>query len=324
SNVNGYENTIDYKLLNLIIVAIQICYPKIYRMLSRNPGFTTWDKEFAQKAAIQVESDQATGTTGSQWENVLEAACAPDAYLAQHLDDITKLLNMTIDILGKTGEQLGKKMKEIMDKSSVTGINAESNVDDFDKKSLMQKLHKNIIDRIKAKRPDIDRWQLKRNTGNGGVYIWIDDDTCFDVTFTPSTNPDSKKPYSLRLWLDFYVGRPDRLLGKSFDELMQEPEIADNLNRLDDVVAGLLDKNSWFFRSDLYHEDTGIPFKSYIETLRYIHQKEWIDSADITNNPYFWIELAKPSYFENDKIIDTIADLLIANYDFRKAMKNFR
>ncbi len=318
------DDTLDDKLLNLITVSMQICYPKIYRMLSRKPGFTGWDSEFAQKMGIKLDTDSEDNESVNQWEDILEAACAPDAYLTQHLNDITLLLNLVIDILRKTNQagaqQLGQKMKEIMDKSSVTGIDAEFKVEDFDKKSLIQKLYKNVMERIHELRPDIDKWKLKKNTGNGGVYFWIDDDTCFDVTFTPTIN--SNKQIALRLWLDFHVSRPERLNGKSFDELMQESVIADNLNKLDVALAPLLSKKTWFFKGRTY-EGNETYFPSYIDELKYIHDNGWM-SGDITNNPQFWIDLKKPSYFEEDKIVDTIARVLIANYDFRKAMKSFK
>lgn len=202
SSNNKTEDRIDDKLLNFIIVSIQICYPKIYRMLSRNPAFTGWDEDFAQKTGVKVETSSQQEESRSQWENILEAACMPDTYLMQHFNDITQLLNMIIEILSKTNQsgpqQLGIKMKEIMDKSSVTGINSEFKVEDFDKKSLIQKLHGNVMARINEKRPDISRWQLKRYTGNGGVYLWIDDNTTFDVTFSPEIN-NSTKRISLRL-----------------------------------------------------------------------------------------------------------------------------
>ncbi len=318
------DDTQDDKLLNLITVSIQICYPKIYRMLSSDSCFTSWGPEFAQKMGIKADYDSTENESGNQWERILEAACLPDAYLTQRLNDIALLLNLVIDILKKTNQadaqQLGKKMKEIMDKSSVTGINAEFKAEDLDKKRLIQQLHKNVMKRLNERRPDIDRWQLKRNTGNGGVYFWIDDDTCFDVTFTPSIN--AKKEIALRLWLDFYISRPDRLAGKSFDELMQEPVIADSLNKLDSVLAPLLSKRTWYFNGYTY-EGCETYFPSYIDELRYLHDKGWL-SDSITNNPQFWIDLKTPSQFEEDKIVDTIADVLIANYDFRKAMKGFK
>ncbi len=317
-------DTLDDKLLNLITVSIQICYPKIYRMLSRNPGFTGWDMDFAQKMGIKVDPDSIDKELGNQWEDILEAACAPDAYLTQHLNDITLLLNLVIDILRKTNQagtqQLGKKMKEIMDKSSVTGINAEFKAEDFDKKDLIRKLYTNVMERIHEIRPDINKWQLKRNTGNGGVYFWTDKDTYFDVTFTPTVNDENM--ISLRLWLDFHVSRPERLNGKSFEELMQEQEIAENLRKLDDVLVPLLGVENWFFKG-LKYEGNETYFRSYVEELRYLHNEGHM-SGDIANSPQVWVDLKQPSRFEEDWVVFPIADVLIANYDFRKAMKDFK
>ena len=103
---------------------------------------------------------------------------------------------MIIEILGRsnitTSDAIGMKLKQILDKSSVTGVNAGVNAEDFDKKDLIGKLHNNVVERIKQLRPDITRYQLKRNTGNGGIYIWFDDDAYFDVTFTPAINSKMK------------------------------------------------------------------------------------------------------------------------------------
>lgn len=323
SSKKDADASLDDKLLNFITVSIQICYPKIYRMLSQNPGFTGWDVEFAQKMGITMAGASEDKDSGSQWEDILDAACMPDAYLTQHFNDITQLLNLIIDILAKTnqagGEQLGKKMKEIMDKSSVTGIHSEFKAEDFDRKGLIHKLHQNVMNRVSEKRPEINKWQFKRNTGNGGVYLYIDD-KYFDVTFSPSIN--ARKQIALRLTLNFYVSCPERLNGKRFDELMQEAVIADSLNALDKVLVPLLDKNTWFFSGQTY-EGYDSYFPSYIDELRYIHSKGWM-SGLIANKPQFWIELDKPSHFEEEKIVDTIADLLIANYDFQKSMKSFR
>ena len=64
-------------------------------------------------------------------------------------------------------------------------------------------------------------------------------------------------------------------------------------------------------------------FSSYIDELRYIHDNGGL-AGDITNNPEYWVNLEKPSHFEEDEVVSTIADVLIANYDFRKGMLNFK
>lgn len=315
------SDSLDDKFLNFIIVSIQICYPKIYRMLSCNPGFSSWDEEFARKMGIQMEfvDDEESS---QQWEEVLEAACKPDPYLFQHLDDITRLLNMVIEILGFTNQadqqQLGRKMKEIIDKSSITGINSEFKLEDTEKKELMQKLHKNVLERLHAKRPDIKKCKLKRNTGNGGMYITVDN-MVYDVTFSPTVSSDNK--VALRLRLDLQVKRPQRLCNMTFEELMQDSVIAKSIAGLDKTLSPLLN-DSWFFKGQTYDGKNSC-FKNYTDELRYLHNKGEM-SETITNKPEYLIELDKISYFENDNIVDAITDVLIASYDFHKSMKDFK
>lgn len=310
----------DEKLLNFIIVAIQICYPQIYRLLVHKPAFTSWDSVFAHKEGIVIHTD---GQDTQEWGDILEAACATDKYLTQHIPDISNLFSMIIEILSRsninTPETIGMKLKQILDKSSVTGVNTGVNAEDFDKKDLIYKLHGNVVERMKQLRPDIDRYQLKRNTGNGGIYIWYDDDSSFDITFTPSIN--SKNEIALRLWLDFHVARPERMNGMTFDEMLKDEQLSSAIEELDSVLTPLL-KSAWYFNGRTY-DGQSTYFPSFADELRYIHKMGWM-SGDITNNPQYWIDLQKPSHFEDSKIVDTIAKVLIANYDFRKSMKDWK
>ncbi len=322
----GYDSqqsdiaNMDEKLLNFIVVAMQISYPRIYRLLVHNPAFTSWDKTFAHKEGISLSSE---GQAAQEWGDILESACSGDKYLTQHLPDISILFSLIIEIMGRnkitTPETMGMKLKQILDKSSVTGVNTGINAEDFDKKALIYKLHDNVVERMKQLRPDITRYQLKRNTGNGGIYIWYDDDSCFDVTFTPAIN--SKNEIALRLWLDFHIARPERMKGLSFDEMLQDEKLASSLSALDSVLAPLL-KSAWYFNGRTYDGQSSY-FSSFVDELRYIHKMGWM-SGDITNNPQYWIDLKKPSHFEESKIVDAVASVLIANYDFRKSMKDWK
>ena len=65
--------------------------------------------------------------------------------------------------MGETEQQqLGKKMKEIMDKSSATGVNSEFKTETLDKRSLIQRLNNNAAERIREKRPDVNIWRLRK------------------------------------------------------------------------------------------------------------------------------------------------------------------
>ncbi|MCH5239957.1 MAG: hypothetical protein J1F38_07020 [Muribaculaceae bacterium] len=330
-STNKKETSLDEKILNFIVVAIQICYPKIYRMLSQKPGFTTWDAAFASKMGVSMDDEEDQGAVVDeskeqevQWEDIIERVSSTDAFLSQHLNDVITLLNLILEVLSKTNqtspEQVSEKMKKILDKSSVTGINSGLTNENFDKKTFMGKLHQNIINRIQELRPDIKKWQLKRNTGNGGIYIWYDDKNYINTTFTPSIN--AKNKITLRLWLHLEIKRPDRLKGKSYEEIMQEKPLADALAKLDELMVPLLDKKTWFFHGRTY-EDNPTYFKSYRDELRYVIEMGWLPNH-VANNPQFWVDLDKPSHFEEPQIIDTIAKVLIANHDFRKQLKDWQ
>ena len=305
----------DEKLLNFIIVAIQICYPKIYRLLIHKPAFTSWDSAFAHKEGIILNAD---GQETHEWGDILEATCSTEKFLTQHIPDISNLFSMIIEILGHTPETIGLTLKQILDKSSVTGVNTGINAEDFDKKDLIQKLHNNVVERIKQLRPDIVKYQLKRNTGNGGIYIWFDNNAYLDVTFTPEV--DSKNEISLRIWLDLLIARPERMNDQSFDEMMKDEQFSSSLTALDSILSPLL--KSSFFNGRTYNGQSSY-FPSFTDELRYRHGMGWMPRA-ITCNPQYWISLQKPSHFEDGKIVDTVAKVLIANYDFRKSMQNWK
>lgn len=311
----GYESentpivSVDDKLLNFVVVSIQICYPKIYRMLSARPAFTVWDSSFAQRMGIstsdimdKVSKDQDTEL---QWEDILEAVCEPDPYLWQRRDDISRLLHMVLTILSPCGqpapESLGEKMKEILDKSSVTGINADFRTEDFDKEvrqGVTDILHNNIKNVIDAKCPDICKERrnkksgikLKRNTGNGGLYVRSADGKHneIELTLTWSVNPDTKK-VRLSLSVDPYFDNPGFFQGKTFHEGNIEPWMSESIEQLDNSLNRLKTNNGWLL-------------------------------GDMGEDGGLYIELDKPSYFEDMKVADTIADVLIAYYDFRKSM----
>lgn len=312
SGVESAKNTLLEKLLNFIVVAIQICYPKIYRLLTHNPDFTKWDKNFAHKEGLSLDEK-----TKFHWEDIVDATCSTDKYLTQHTTDIIELMSM-IDTLSEQGQSIETGLKQVLDKSSVTGIDTIQ-LKEFDKKALIYHLHDNVVNRIQELRPDITNWQLKRNTGNGGIYIWYEEKSYIDVVFTPSTN--SRGQIALRLWLNMHISRPERMKGLSFEDIIKDECLAKSLADFDSVLTPLLDK-LWYFEGRTY-EGQQTYFPSYTEELRYMHEKGEM-LGEITGNPQYWIKLDKPSHFEDSQVVDVVAKVLIANYDFCKSMKNWK
>ncbi|MDE7413617.1 MAG: KAP family NTPase [Muribaculaceae bacterium] len=319
--------TMEEKLLNFIVVALQICYPKIYRMLVDNHAFTSWDREFANKEGITLPLEKKESEE-LEWDDILEAACLPDKYLSRHFPDIMTLFTMMREILERVTDSdsatLELQLQKILDKSSVTGINTSLKSEEFNRRDFMGKLHNNVVERLKHLRPDIlsddsKNYKLKKNTGNGGIYIYIDKNTKLDIVFSSSLN--DKNEISLRIWTHFHLLRPQNMIGMEYDDLMKDNRLFEAISAVDNELMPLL-KSAWFFKGTQYEGQKSY-FTSFGEELRYIHSQGRM-SGEICNNPEYWIELKKPSHFEEPKIVDAIAKVIIANYDFRKKLKDFK
>ena len=84
------QNTPDYKLINFAIVSLQVCYQKIYDMLSINPDFDRWDVTIAAKLGVHnaVDSEELNGDT------ILDALCEKEIFYDQHHSDILGLIRI--------------------------------------------------------------------------------------------------------------------------------------------------------------------------------------------------------------------------------------
>lgn len=313
------KSTLQEKKLSFIIVAIQICYPRIYRLLEHNPDFIAWDRDFCLKEGLQLDEKAEC-----QWEDIVSSACSSEKYLTQHTDDVINLMSMIEglfnDIESAQTQSIGTELGKVLDKSSVTGIKATVQSKEFDKKSFIYNLHSDVVNKIRELRPDImTHYQLKRNTGNGGIYIWYEEKDRIDVTFTPSIN--SSGQISLRLGLDMYISRPERMSRLTFEDIVKDECLAKSLANLDSVIKPMLGK-LWYFEGRVY--DGGQTyFPSYTDELHYLHNKEWMPYA-ITFNPVYWINMNETYLFRDPSVVEVVAKVLIANYDFRKSMKDWK
>ncbi len=312
------EQHLNEKLLNFIIVAIQICYPRIYSLLVDRPNFTEWNREFAAREGIAMSAGVEDGEP--DWTDLLEAVCSADKYLSQRYLDISKLFSMIVEIIaregGNTKENIGVKLKEILDKASVTGVRSSVKVEEFDKKAFIQKLYEKVDRRINRLRPDIERLERRKNTGNGGYIFWVSDGQRYHIKFVPD---NLNNTITLRLDLSTRIARSDNMKGLSFEKLLENQRLAEALSAFDDRISPLLQERSFFTSIHSMGEKF---FTSYSDELRY-HHKEGSMSDDVTHDAVYLITLPKPSDFEAEKIIDAVADVVIANYDFRNSMKDW-
>ena len=303
------EDVIKGKLLNFIIVAIQICYPRIYTLLTHKPNFKEWDTEFATREGIKMDGNGDE----TNWADFLEALCTSDAYLSQRHPDISKLFRMIIDCIGDSNanekERIGLTLREILNNASVTGVRTDIRIEDFDKKAFIRKLHANVGSRIRQLRPDIESLETRNNTGNGGFKFTARDGHRYDIKFAPHYN-SADNSTTLTLEMSTRIRRSEDCLGLSLEELLKNTRLAHALSVLDSKIAPLL--NVGVITSQVTKEGR---FKSYSEELRALHE-EGSMSGDVTHDARYSIALHSPSEFEDMKIVDTIADVVIANYDF--------
>lgn len=313
---NDFINTCAGRIANFAVVSIQVCYPKIYKMLALMPNFLKWDSTLGTRMNLHTQNEDEENPG---WEEILEAACATDSYLSQRHNDIRNLLYViqsTVDTESNNGNSdLEKNIRSIIDKSSVTRTSEPIAESEVNQKRLIDTLHHRVSSLIKSKRSDISKIQQKRNTGNGGLYIYYPDDKSLEVIFRPKI---AKGKIACEIILTTSARRPQRLMGKSFDEIVADSKINDAMMAIDRCIAPLL-KDVYYFEGRTYPESgLGTYFNSFSKEMKYRIDQGWMPDH-VSANVSYWINLKSESLFSDKAIIETIADVIIASYDFRWA-----
>ena len=308
------------RIANFAIVALQVCYPKIYRMLSTVSNFEEWDKIIAIKMAIPFHQKDGEA---SNWEDILYAACSTDKYLETHFNDIRDILLfiqsiVDTDELKKDNKSFGERIKSLTDKSSVTGVSEPIHSADIDFKQMISRLHGNVDNYIRNARPDITYIQPKKNTGNGGFFLGLPNGGNVEVIIRPKVLCDK---VSCLIILSTQINRPDYLMGKNATEVFSHPKVANMISEFDKIVSPLLEKAP-YFEGHVYPETgMGTYFKSFHDEQYYRSRQGW-HPVHITQTVEYTINLANEIMFEDKAIVKDIANIIIANYDLRVAAEN--
>lgn len=316
-DVSGFTDSREGRIVTFAIVAFQVCYSKIYRMLALMPNFTKWDNTLASRLNIQTEHKDKDHEP--YWEEILEIVCMSDNYLTQHFNDIRFLLFLIKDTLKEyeTVEQdaFEEKIRSVIDKSSVTGISEPSAEIEIDRKRLIAHLHNNVYKRILQKRQDIPQIQCKNNTGNGGFFLSLPDGKSVEIIIRPRVVPGK---IACELLLATQIRRPEEMMGKSWDDMLGNETVNAALAAFDRVISPLL-QDLYYFEGHIYPETKmGTYFKSFTAEQAYRCSQGW-QPDHICQNASYWISLNKEVLFEDKAVVDTIADVIIATYDLRKA-----
>ena len=133
------------------ILGIQISYPKIFRLLTQQPNFVTWNKGFGNKFGVEWDSIQEkiqkfgeSELIDEDWEQVAWGACQSDSYLKARAFSVLELLNLIRD---KFKDNLEDEIQNAMNFASITSVD-----DDIETKQAVQKVgNKTIYDGIATK-----------------------------------------------------------------------------------------------------------------------------------------------------------------------------
>lgn len=133
------------------ILGIQISYPKIFRLLTQQPNFVTWNKGFGNKFGVEWDSIQEkiqkfgeSELIDEEWEQVAWGACQSDSYLKARAFSVLELLNLIRD---KFKDNLEDEIQNAMNFASITSVD-----DDIETKQAVQKVgNKTIYDGIATK-----------------------------------------------------------------------------------------------------------------------------------------------------------------------------
>ena len=305
------DNSLEAKVMNFAIVAMQICYPKIYNILSQNPIFDNWDETIASKLNLQLKDESVKEVNG---EVILDALCEKDVYLSKCHKEILDLL----EIIDHNAREINESdpataIKEILDRSSYTNVNASNEPQKFDGKYIISRLHNKVWDYISKKRTDIQNPHIKRNTGKGGYCMYLPNGDRFDVIFYPTPaereiNGKKENIIALKVLLNVKNARPKRLSGLPYEEVVNDPEVQNAISPLAETVERL--SRYGIIEGRTY--GNGHIFNNIFDEYRYC--KDGLLDA-ISGDVEYWINQKTVANFEDNAIISAIGDLIIAAYE---------
>lgn len=167
--VSGTPSTHDGELMLFALLGIQITYPKIFRYISMNQNYLSWDSGFAARigldwAKIQDKiKDYGDDTrVDDDWEKVTWGLCQSDPYLKSRAFSILELLNRLSDHFK---DQLEEEINMALEYAAITSVD-----DNHDSKQGIIQIGES---RIRFSGLDAKKKQLAEWKGNPtAIELW--------------------------------------------------------------------------------------------------------------------------------------------------------
>ena len=108
-------------ILLFAVLGIQVSYPQIFRLLTQNPDYLSWNEKFGNKIGLDlskikdnIESVGESDLTDETWEQIIWGFCQEDPYLKVKCFNILELFNFLRELFCKNDlkEEWNDKLKE--------------------------------------------------------------------------------------------------------------------------------------------------------------------------------------------------------------------
>ena len=117
------------KIILFATLGIQISYPEIFRLLTQNPNFLDWNKEFGNKINIDldeiIEDIQKVGEsklTDEAWEQLIWGVCQKDPFLKVKAYNILELFNFLREVYENDKESLHEQLSSVLEFAAITNV----------------------------------------------------------------------------------------------------------------------------------------------------------------------------------------------------------
>jgi len=115
SETNKNEPNLEEELIEFclfVLIGIQISYPKIFRLFSKEHPFLEWDENFASQIGVDdiVVPDTEYEFTDEKWEQILWCFCQRDPYYKARATNIIRVLNIMRSQINENFDYVDKAM----------------------------------------------------------------------------------------------------------------------------------------------------------------------------------------------------------------------
>jgi hypothetical protein len=149
-------------LVNFTLVSFQIAFPKVYSLLTSQPGFDSWGEDTAMRHNLKPlteEEDRALSTSkefDETWEKTLYRLCKTDHFLKKKALNISKVLNDTKQAITDNGENIEDVISSVISMSSVTSVEAfDKPTEEFHRGDVLKIIRRKLKENLQQRLPDI-------------------------------------------------------------------------------------------------------------------------------------------------------------------------